>query len=84
MKNSSHPCLVGFITLQETVEDIDKNKDGKISLDEYIGMLFTYFYHCSVFSRCVSVMCKQIQCSYIPADHELLRNLQTFTFGHLA
>jgi len=25
---------------QETLEDIDKDKDGKISLQEYIGMLF--------------------------------------------
>jgi len=25
---------------QETLEDIDKDKDGKISLAEYIGMLF--------------------------------------------
>jgi len=26
-----------FIILQETLEDIDKDKDGKLSLDEYIG-----------------------------------------------
>lgn len=25
------------IVLLETIEDIDKNKDGKLSLDEYIG-----------------------------------------------
>jgi len=27
--------------LQETLEDIDKNKDGMISLEEYIGMFQT-------------------------------------------
>jgi len=28
--------------LQETVEDIDKNKDGKLSLDEYIGISYHF------------------------------------------
>nr|XP_046163345.1 reticulocalbin-3 isoform X1 [Oncorhynchus gorbuscha] len=29
------------VVIQETVEDIDKNGDGKITLDEYIGDMFT-------------------------------------------
>lgn len=36
------------IVIIETMEDIDKNKDGKISLKEYIGnhffILFIFFY----------------------------------------
>ena len=28
---------VSVCVLQETIEDIDKDKDGFISLDEYIG-----------------------------------------------
>jgi len=28
-----------YVMSQETLEDIDKNKDGLISLQEYIGML---------------------------------------------
>lgn len=27
------------VLIQETMEDIDKNGDGKINLDEYIGKL---------------------------------------------
>ncbi|KAA8584802.1 hypothetical protein FQN60_003496, partial [Etheostoma spectabile] len=29
------------VVVQETVEDIDKNADGKINIDEYIGDMFT-------------------------------------------
>lgn len=30
--------------MQETVEDIDKNGDGKINLEEYIGRLLTWLF----------------------------------------
>ena len=30
-------CNCGSCVLQETLEDIDKDKDGSISLQEYIG-----------------------------------------------
>jgi Ca2+-binding EF-hand superfamily protein len=31
------------IMVEETMEDIDKNKDGKISLEEYIGKSINFF-----------------------------------------
>ena len=33
-------CSFSFFCLQETMEDIDKNGDGLIDLDEYIGVFF--------------------------------------------
>lgn len=39
-----HPEEVGHmrdIMVEETMEDIDKDKDGKISLDEYIGEYYS-------------------------------------------
>lgn len=35
-----NPIMAGVI-LDETIEDIDKNKDGKVSLEEYIGDMYT-------------------------------------------
>lgn len=35
-----HPTMRDVV-LTETIEDIDKNKDGKISIDEYIGDMYT-------------------------------------------
>lgn len=35
-----HPTMRDVV-LSETIEDIDKNKDGKISIDEYIGDMYT-------------------------------------------
>jgi len=29
--------IVWFLFLQETLEEIDKNKDGQISIEEYVG-----------------------------------------------
>lgn len=34
------PIMAGVV-LDETIEDIDKNKDGKVSLEEYIGDMYT-------------------------------------------
>lgn len=42
--NFLHPVdspVMGDVVLTETIEDIDKNKDGKISVDEYIGDMYT-------------------------------------------
>ena len=30
-------CTCNLLIFQETLEDIDKDKDGRISLEEYIG-----------------------------------------------
>ncbi|XP_065359331.1 calumenin-B [Calliphora vicina] len=35
-----HPTMRDVV-LSETIEDIDKNKDGKISIEEYIGDMYT-------------------------------------------
>lgn len=34
------------VCLQETVEDIDKNKDGFVDLDEYIRNYYTLYFFC--------------------------------------
>lgn len=38
--DSTNPIKLNHFLIQETVEDIDKNGDGKINLEEYIGRLF--------------------------------------------
>lgn len=35
----TNPIKLNHFLIQETVEDIDKNGDGKINLEEYIGRL---------------------------------------------
>lgn len=44
----NHDHMKGLV-IDETLEDIDKDKDGSISLDEYIGMFLfnTYNLHLS-------------------------------------
>ena len=37
------------IVVIETIEDIDKNKDGKVTEDEYIGEGDCFFNHLKVF-----------------------------------
>lgn len=40
-----HCCLLlkVWLSLQETIEDIDKDKDGLIDIEEYVGKLFIFF-----------------------------------------
>ena len=39
---SIHCCLLlkVWLSLQETIEDIDKDKDGLIDIEEYVGKCF--------------------------------------------
>ena len=42
---SIHCCLLlkVWLSLQETIEDIDKDKDGLIDIEEYVGKCFFCF-----------------------------------------
>lgn len=45
------------VVVDETLQDIDKDGDGFVSLDEYLGKLLFYFIYLIFLNECCSFIC---------------------------
>lgn len=76
---SENSTLKEFFFFQETIEDIDKNKDGKINIDEYIGKSKLQFSHS--WRKISPVNDPLVQLSEIEASSPSEQHMKHFTFS---